>query len=163
MAPAGGEGGSGSGSSNRPVHIDLNLPPGSGDELSDLVAELDQVDRQIRHLSETPVQSAEGLEANQKLFEHLQRVLDGVESRLDQAQELDSARDQERARQRAELNAQMEPIAQMEAQLAARRRALEEGMTSLQLQLEAQNRFLQEAGEGSTSAPIFNKKSRDGN
>lgn len=115
------------------------------------MAELDQVDREIRHLSESPVQSAEGLEARLKILERLKTVLDGVDSRLDQAREMDSARDQERARQRAE---QIEPFAQMEARLAARRQALEEGMTSLQLQLRAQNQFLKDAGEGSTSAPV---------
>lgn len=109
------------------------------------------MDREIRHLSESPVQSAEGLEARLKILERLKTVLDGVDSRLDQAREMDSARDQERARQRAE---QIEPFAQMEARLAARRQALEEGMTSLQLQLRAQNQFLKDAGEGSTSAPV---------
>ena len=143
-APAGGEGGSSAGSSNRPVHLDLNLPPGSRDELYDLVAELDQVDREIRHLSETPVQSAGGIESNQKRLEHLNTVLDGLETRLDQAREMDLARDQERARQRAELDAQLEPLAQMEA---ARRQAIDDGMTSLRLQLQAQNLYLKDAGE----------------
>ena len=69
------------------------------------MAELDQVDREIRHLSESPVH---GLEARLKRFERLKTVLDGVDSRLDQAREMDSARDQERARQRAE---QIEPFA----------------------------------------------------
>jgi hypothetical protein len=144
VSPAVGEGGSSAGSSNRPVHIDLNLPPGSRDELYDLVAELDQVDREIRHLSETPVQSAGGIESKQKRLEHLNTVLDGLETRLDQAREMDLARDQERARQRAELDAQLEPLAQMEA---ARRQAIDDGMTSLRLQLQAQNLYLKDAGE----------------
>ena len=35
--------------------------------------------------------------------------------------------------------------------------ALEGVINSLQLQLRAQDHFLHEAGEGSTSAPVFNK------
>lgn len=154
MAPAGGEGGSGAGSSQRPVHLDLNLPTGSRDELSDLVAELDQVEREIRHLSESPT---EGLEARQEKLARLNTVLDEIDRRLDQAREIDSACDQERARQRAELNAQMEPLYQTEARLAARRQNFEQVLTSLQLQLRAQDQFLQDAGEGSTSAPVLKK------
>ncbi|OIW15633.1 hypothetical protein TanjilG_08209 [Lupinus angustifolius] len=62
--PARGEGGSGAGSSQRPV-LDLNLPPGGRDELSDLVAKLDQVEREIRHLSESRIESPEEGEARQ--------------------------------------------------------------------------------------------------
>lgn len=71
------------------------------------------MDREIRHLIESPVQSAEGLDSRQKILEDLQTFLDVVDSRLDQAREL--ARDQERARQLAE---QMAPFAQTEARLA---------------------------------------------
>ncbi|KAJ1418290.1 hypothetical protein SESBI_16039 [Sesbania bispinosa] len=116
--PAGGEGGSGAGSSQRPV--DLNLPPGSGDELSDLVAELDQVEREIRRLSESRIES--GLEATQERLARLKTVLDEIENWLEQARQMDAARDQEQARQRAKLHSQMEPFAQ---RLAARRQALE--------------------------------------
>jgi hypothetical protein len=144
VSPAVGEGGSSAGSSNRPVHIDLNLPPGSRDEIDDLVAELEKIEKTVSQLSETPVQSAGGLEATQKQVEHLKTVLDGLETRLDQAREMDLARDQERARQRAELDAQLEPLAQMEA---ARRQAISDGMTSLRLQLQAQNLYLKDAGE----------------
>ncbi|XP_019433151.1 PREDICTED: uncharacterized protein LOC109340042 [Lupinus angustifolius] len=101
--PARGEGGSGAGPSQRRGHIDLNLPPGSGDELSDLVAELDQVEREIRRLSESRIESTEGLEARQTKLARLKTVLDGVESRLDQAREIDRVRDNERARLREEM------------------------------------------------------------
>ncbi|CAJ1937609.1 unnamed protein product [Sphenostylis stenocarpa] len=106
MAPAGG---SGDGSSNRPVHVDLNLPPGAWDELSDLVAELEQVEsqveREIRHLAESPT---EGKEARQERFQRLKTVLDEIDSRLDQAREIDRVRSQEQARQQAELNSLMD-------------------------------------------------------
>jgi len=57
--PTVGEGGSGAGSSRRPVDLDLNLPPGSRDELSDLVAELDQVESEIHRLTESHAGSRE--------------------------------------------------------------------------------------------------------
>lgn len=103
---SGGEGGSGAGSSRRPVHLDQNLPPGGRDELNALVAELDQVEEGIRRLTESPADSRE--------FElrRLQEVLGTLDSRLEQARAMDSARDQALARQRAELNAQMEPFLQ---------------------------------------------------
>ncbi|WJX09265.1 hypothetical protein P8452_00116 [Trifolium repens] len=82
VSPAVGEGGSSDGSSNPPVHIDLNLPS-FRDEIYDLVAELEKVEKKVSHLSETLVQSVEGLEANQKQVEHLKTVLDGLETRLD--------------------------------------------------------------------------------
>ncbi|KAF1856598.1 hypothetical protein Lal_00038464 [Lupinus albus] len=76
----------------------------SGDELSDLVAELDQVEREIRRLSESRIESTEGLEARQTKLARLKTVLDGVESRLDQAREIDRVRDNERARLREEMD-----------------------------------------------------------
>ena len=79
---------------------DLNLPPGSRDELSDLVAELDQVEREI-NLSLSP---AEGREARQERFERLQMVLDEVDRRLGHAREMDRIRDNEGARLRAEMD-----------------------------------------------------------
>ena len=102
--PAGGEGGSGAGPSQRRGHLDLNLPPGSGDELSDLVAELDQVEREIRRLSESRIESTEGLEARQERLARLKTVLAEVDSRLDQARERDRVRDNERARLQAEMD-----------------------------------------------------------
>ncbi|KAK7298163.1 hypothetical protein VNO77_47069 [Canavalia gladiata] len=104
MAPAGGGDGSGAGSSQRPVHLDLNLPPGGRDELSDLVAELDQVEREIRRWSESRIESTEGLEARQERLARLKTVLDEVDSRLDQAREIDRVRETERARLRAEMD-----------------------------------------------------------
>ncbi|KAK7370566.1 hypothetical protein VNO78_37468 [Psophocarpus tetragonolobus] len=83
---------------------DLNLPPGSRDELSDLVAELDQVEREIRHLSLSPT---EGREARQ---ERLLTVLDEVDRRLEHAREMDRVRDNERARLRAELHSRIRPF-----------------------------------------------------
>ncbi|KAJ1387615.1 hypothetical protein SESBI_39805 [Sesbania bispinosa] len=103
---------------SRPV--DLNLPPGSGDELSDLVAELDQVEGEIHRLSESRIES--GLEARQERLARLKTVLDEIENRLEQARQMDGARDEEQARQRAKLHSQMEPFAQ---RLEARRQALE--------------------------------------
>ena len=63
---------------------DLNLPPGSRDELSDLVAELDQVEGEI-NLSLSPT---EGREARRERFERLQMVLDEVDRRLEHAREM---------------------------------------------------------------------------
>ncbi|KAK7285345.1 hypothetical protein RJT34_20114 [Clitoria ternatea] len=71
----GGEGGSGAGPSQRRGHIDLTFPPGSGDELSDLVAKLDQVEREISRLSESRVESVRGLEARQNKLVRLKMVL----------------------------------------------------------------------------------------
>ncbi|CAJ1978222.1 unnamed protein product [Sphenostylis stenocarpa] len=106
MAPASG---SRDGSSNRPVHVDLNLPPGAWDELSDLAAELEQVEsqveREIRHLAESPT---EGKEARQERFQRLKTILDEIDSRLDQAREIDLVRSQEHARQQAKLNSLMD-------------------------------------------------------
>ncbi|KAK7277695.1 hypothetical protein RJT34_22710 [Clitoria ternatea] len=133
--PTGGEGGSGAGPSQRRGHIDLTLPPGSGDELSDLVAKLDQVERGISRLSESRVESTRGLEARQDELARLKMVLSEVDERVEQARSMDLARDQERARQQADLYTQMEPLLQAEAQLAARRQALGESMIALQLQL----------------------------
>lgn len=110
MAPSGGEGGSGAGPSQRPGHIDLTLPPGSGDELSDLVAELDQAEREIRRLSESRIESTEDQEARQQILARLKTFLDEVDSRLEQAREIDRVRDNERARLREELDAQMVPF-----------------------------------------------------
>ena len=76
---------------------DLNLPPGSRDELSDLVAELDQVEGEI-NLSLSPT---EGRETRWERFECLQMVLDEVDRRLEHAREMDRVRDNERARLRA--------------------------------------------------------------
>ncbi|XLT31079.1 hypothetical protein HN873_062371 [Arachis hypogaea] len=141
MAPAGGGDGSGAGSSQRPVHLDLNLPPGGRDELNALVAELDRVEEGIRRLTESPADSRE-LE-----LRRLEEVLGTLDSRLEQARAMDSARDQALARQRAELHAQMEPFLQGEVQLAARRQALAEVANSLLAQVQAQDLFLQETGE----------------
>jgi len=170
MAPAGEEGGSGAGSSQRPVHLDLNLPPGGRDELSAVIDDLAEAERKIQE-AEKQIQEAlqeieglnesrvEGLQANLVTLERelarLRTCLSEVDERAEQARSMDSARDQERARQQAELRAQMEPFLQREARLAARRQALAEVANSLQQQLWAQDRFLQEAGEGSTSAPVL--------
>ncbi|CAL0309403.1 unnamed protein product [Lupinus luteus] len=78
--------------------------PGSGDELSDFVAELDQVEREIRRLSESRIESTEGLEARQTKLARIKMVLDGVESRSDQAREIDRVRHNERARLREEMD-----------------------------------------------------------
>ena len=72
--PAGGEGGAGS--SRRPV--DLNLPPGSGDELSDLVAELDQVEQEIRRLSEERIESGIQIQARQERLARLKTGLSEI-------------------------------------------------------------------------------------
>ncbi|CAL0314970.1 unnamed protein product [Lupinus luteus] len=145
--PARGEGGSGAGSSQRPV-LDLNLPPGGRDELSDLVAKLDQVEREIRHLSESRIESPEEGEARQFSLSGLHTVLDEVENLLEQSRQLDGSRDQERARQRAELREPFRLYEEAEALLDARRQALAEASLSLQLQLWAQDQFLQEGQEG---------------
>ncbi|KAG5103888.1 hypothetical protein JHK82_040858 [Glycine max] len=58
-------------------------------------------DLEIRHLSESPT---EGQEARQERFARLKTVLDSVDSRLDQAREIDRVRDNERARLRAEMD-----------------------------------------------------------
>jgi len=52
-------------------------------------------------LSESPT---EGQEARQERFARLKTVLDSVDSRLDQAREIDRVRDNERARLRAEMD-----------------------------------------------------------
>lgn len=148
MAPPGGEGYSGAGSSQRPV-LDLNLPPGGRDELSDLVAKLDQVEREIRHLSESRIESPEEGEARQLSLSGLHTVLDEVENLLEQSRQLDGSRDQERAfLQRAELREPFRLYEEAEALLDARRQALAEASLSLQLQLRAQDQFLQEGQEG---------------
>ena len=173
MAPAGGGDGSGAGSSQRPVHLDLNLPPGGRDELSAVIDDLAEAERKIQR-AETEIQQiqealqeieglnesrVEGLQANLGAIERelarLRTCLSEVDERVEQARSMDSARDQERARQQAELRAQMDPFIQTEARLAARRQALAEAVNSLQQQLRAQDQFLQEAGEGSTSAPVL--------
>ena len=145
MAPSGGEGGSGAGPSQRRGHIDLTLPPGSGDELSDLVAELDQAEREIRRLSESRIESTEDLEARQQILARLKTFLDEVDSRLEQAREIDRVRDNERARLREELDAQMAPFIQriQAAELAAERRAKAvEVPTLLSQQIQAQEQYL---------------------
>ena len=171
MAPAGGEGGSGAGASQRPVHLDLNLPPGGRDELSAVIDDLAEAERKIQQ-AETEIQQiqealqeieglnesrVEGLQANLEALERelarLRTCLSEVDERAEQARSIDAARDQERARQQAELRAQMEPFLQREARLVARRQALAEVANSLQQQLWAQDRFLQEAGEGSRDQP----------
>ncbi|XLT31189.1 hypothetical protein HN873_062481 [Arachis hypogaea] len=166
---SGGEGGCGAGSSRRPVHLDLNLPPGGRDELNAVFDDLVGVEKKI-HESETAIRrlqeasasqglnesQVEGIQANLVALEQelvrLRTCLSEVDERVEQARSMDSARDQERARQQAELRA---PFIQTEARLAARRQALAEAVNSLQQQLRAQDQFLQEAGEGSTSAPVL--------
>ena len=163
MAPAGGEGGSGAGSSQRPVHLDLTLPPGGRDELSAVMDDLAEAESgiqqallEIERLNESKGEVLQAnLEARERELARLRTFLSEVDERVEQARSMDSARDQERARLRAELRAQIEPFRQTEARLAAQRQALEEVQNSLQQQLRAQNQFLQEAGEGSTSAPVL--------
>lgn len=62
------------------------------------------MEREIRRLSESRIESTEGLEARQTKLARLKTVLDGVESRLDQAREIDRVRDNERARLREEMD-----------------------------------------------------------
>ncbi|KAK7231134.1 hypothetical protein RIF29_43634 [Crotalaria pallida] len=104
MAPPGGEGGSGAGSSQRPG-FDLNLPPGGRDKVGELVAKLDQVEREISHLSESQIESPEEGEARQLRLSGLKTVLDEILNLLEQAREMDRVRDNERDRLREEKNA----------------------------------------------------------
>ena len=104
MAPPGGEGGSGAGSSQRPG-FDLNLPPGGGDKVSDLVAKLEQVENELSHLRESPIESPDGLEAKQRELARLKTVLDEIKNLLGEAREIDQVRDNERDRLREEQNA----------------------------------------------------------
>ncbi|KAL4371723.1 hypothetical protein AHAS_Ahas06G0194300 [Arachis hypogaea] len=118
--------GSGAGSSQRPVHLDLNLPPGRRDELSAVIDDLAEAERKIQR-AETEIQQiqealqeieglnesrVEGLQANLGAIERelarLRTCLSEVDERVEQARSMDSARDQERARQQAELRAQMD-------------------------------------------------------
>ncbi|KAF1855339.1 hypothetical protein Lal_00002102 [Lupinus albus] len=134
----------------------------STDELSDLVAKLDQVEREIRHLSESRIESPEEGEARQFSLSGLHTVLDEVENLLEQSRQLDGSRDQERARQRAELREPFRLYEEAEALLDARRQALAEASLSLQLQLRAQDQFLQEGQEGrGGSRPLEEKRRTD--
>ncbi|KAI4297932.1 hypothetical protein L6164_037786 [Bauhinia variegata] len=112
MDPAGGEGGSGAGPSQRRGHIDdLNLPPGSRDELSDLVAELDQVEGEINRLSKSSEE-----DRDIKLG-RLKTVLRELDSRLEQAREIDRVRDNERARLREEMKSRWEDLQREKARM----------------------------------------------
>ncbi|OIW00819.1 hypothetical protein TanjilG_25937 [Lupinus angustifolius] len=93
------EGGSDIGFSQRPV-LNLNLPPSGRDKLSDLIAKLDQVEREIHHLSECRIESPEEGEACQFSLLGLHTVLDKVGNSLEQFRQLDGSRDEEQARQR---------------------------------------------------------------
>lgn len=162
MTPAGGEDGSGAGSSQRPVLSDLNLPPGGRDELSAIMYDLAEAEKKIQ-LAETEIQKIQqalldmeglnesrveslkaNLEARERELARLRTCLSEVDERVEQARSMEASRDQERARQRAELRSQIDPFLQTEARLAARRQALAEVVHSLQQQLWAQNQFLQE-------------------
>jgi hypothetical protein len=60
----------GSGVWNPARCILISTSPGSKDEIYDLLAELEKVEKKVSQLSETSVQSIRGLEANQKQVEH---------------------------------------------------------------------------------------------
>ncbi|KAJ1396342.1 hypothetical protein SESBI_32649 [Sesbania bispinosa] len=132
------------------MDMDMNLLSGSGHELSDLVAQLDQVEGEIRRLSESRIKSE--LEVKQERLARLKTILDEIENRLEQSRQMDMTRDQEQTRQHTKLYSQMEPLSQ---RLATRRQALEGVQNALQLQLCAQDLFLQEAREGSTFVPLL--------
>lgn len=85
MAPSGGEGGSGAGSSQRP--IDLNLPPSGRDELFAALNALSEVEREIEQIEQKGIQ---GL--NSSRIEALYKSISEIEKRIDFARSLDEAR-----------------------------------------------------------------------
>jgi hypothetical protein len=127
--------------SERPA-IDLSLPPSPSPELSELMDQLSQADEKMQRLLEARVESREDLDAWEREAARLKTFLSEAEQTIRQSEEMDRARAQEQARQRAELDALMAPVLQHEAELAAKRDALEEVRKRLNQQIQAQEAFL---------------------